>query len=78
MSTTMSQFVVLADDGKVQTSKGFLRESQAWEEFWSEVAANPDDGDALGGFDAQRVLASRTGLDGCGHRWYVHLMKEQK
>jgi len=76
MSRTMSQFVVLTDDGGAQASKGYLRESEAWAEFWAEVARQPDDGVALTGFDTKRVLASRTGLDSAGVRWYAHLMVE--
>lgn len=74
----MSQFVVLLDDGLSQTSAGYVREGEAWERFWSEVAANPDDGVALTGMGTARVLASRTGLDKHGVRWYAHLVKEQQ
>lgn len=76
MTRTVSKFVVLVDDGKVQYSLGYLRESEAWAEFWKQVSQQSDDGVALTGFDEGRVLVSRTGLDACNHRWYVHLMKE--
>lgn len=80
MSSTMSQFVVLVDDGKAQFSLGYLRESEAWAEFWKQVSQQADDGEEMTGFDKSRALASRTGLDACttGHRWYVHLVKEQQ
>lgn len=78
MPSTISKFLVLEDDGGAQASVGYLRESDAWTRFWARVSRQPDDGEALTGFDATRVLASRTGLNADGHRWYVHLMKESE
>lgn len=72
------QFRVLLDDGGRQESPNYARESAAWERFWSEVARQPDDGVAITGFDPRYVLASRTGLDTNGRRWYVHLMQKEQ
>lgn len=76
MSSTVSKYLVLEDDGGQQASVGYLRESDAWTRFWARVSRQPDDGEALTGFDEKRVLASRTGLNSDGRRWYVHLMRE--
>ena len=79
--STVSRFVVLVDEPKhPQFSLGFIRESEAWAEFWKQVAQQADDGQEMQGFGPGRVLASRTGLTPDGpdgvRRWYVHLMKE--
>jgi hypothetical protein len=76
----VSKFVVLVDSQGSQFSLDFIRESEAWAEFWKQVAQQADDGQEMSGFDPGRVLASRTGLTPEGpdgvRRWYIHLMKE--
>ena len=80
MSSTVSKFVILIDTGESQFSLGYIRESEAWAEFWKQVSQMTDDGVELTGL-VPNSLASRTGLNQperpSGYRrWYVHLVKE--
>ncbi len=90
MSGTVSKYVVLVDtggrpytvDGASQFSLGFVRESEAWAEFWKQVSQQPDDGLPLRGYDPEWVLAARTGLNqpespSRYRRWTISIIKEE-
>lgn len=66
-------YTLLVDAGASQYRLDFIRLSDAMNDFWHTVAAQPDDGESMSR-RADGLLAARTGMAD-GKRWYVHLIE---